>query len=106
MAALDYSIVKPNAKFPCIDIDNDFGAFVGVILSSPERFAGKKLLASNGLFSFGDLSEGLTKASGKSVEYVQIPEETFRTYLPPALTFSKCLSFLMSICSVRILKNG
>ena len=78
-----FNIMKPNTKFPCIDIDNDFGAFVGVILSSPERFVDKKLLASNGLFSFGDLSEGLTKASGKSVKYIQILVETFKTYLPP-----------------------
>ena len=80
-----FNIVKPNAKFPCIDIEHDFGAFVGAILSSPERLADKKLLASNGLFSFSDISEGLTKASGKSVKYVQIPDETFKTYFPPAI---------------------
>lgn len=36
-----FNIMKPDTKFPCIDIEGDFGTFVGVILTSPERFAEK-----------------------------------------------------------------
>lgn len=80
-----FNVIKPDSKFPCVDIEGDFGAFVGAVLSSPEKFANKKLLASNGLFSFSDLSEGLAQASGKSVKYIQIPDEAFKSYFPPAI---------------------
>lgn len=80
-----FNVTKPDTKFACIDIERDFGTFVGAILSSPEKFIGKNLLAANGLYSFNDLAGGLTEASGKTVSYVQIPDDTFKSFLPPVI---------------------
>ena len=79
------NIVNPDSKIPFIDIENDFGVFVGTILSSPEKFASKTLLVANGLFSFSELSEGLAQATGKNVKYMRIPDESSRLYLPPSI---------------------
>lgn len=75
-----FNVLNGEDEILCIDIENDFGFFVVAVLYSYENFASKKFLAFNVLFSLSDLCEGLTQAIGKTVKYVQIPNEQFKSY--------------------------
>lgn len=80
-----YSIMKPTSLLPCIDVVGDSGKFVGTILSSPDEYEGKTIYGALGLYSFEDIVQIISKTSGKNVTYVQIPEETFKSFLPPPI---------------------
>lgn len=80
-----FNVLKPEDKFAWLDVVNDFGFFVGTILSSPEKHEGKSITASNGYFSIAEVVHALTLASGKNVKYVQISDKEFKAYLPPYL---------------------
>ena len=77
------NFVTPETKLPLIDIVGDTGKYVGAVLAQPQKFAGKTVAASTALYSFREIAETMSKVSGKSVKYNQLPEDVFRSFLPP-----------------------
>jgi uncharacterized protein YbjT (DUF2867 family) len=78
------NICSGGTVYPWVDIVADTGRVVGTVLAEPEKFAGRTMHAAGGLYSFDEVVEKLARHSGKVVQYVAVPEEQFREYLPPA----------------------
>ncbi|KAI1269414.1 NAD(P)-binding protein [Xylariaceae sp. FL1019] len=73
--------VAPETKLPLIDISNDTGKFVGAILAEPDKFEGKTFCAAARLYSLTEISEIISKATGKKVTYSQISPEEFKGFM-------------------------
>ncbi|KAH6632242.1 hypothetical protein F5144DRAFT_630134 [Chaetomium tenue] len=67
---------------PWIDVVADTGPVVGAVLAEPERFEGKRLCVASGLFSLEEVAEKISRVTGKTVKYVRVSEDVFKTYLP------------------------
>ncbi|KAH6856172.1 hypothetical protein B0I37DRAFT_70059 [Chaetomium sp. MPI-CAGE-AT-0009] len=80
-----YAIVNMmpgNRVVPWVDVVKDTGRVVGAVLAEPERFEGMQLRVAGGLYSFDEVVEKISRATGKVVKYVRVSEEEFGTYLP------------------------
>ncbi|KAF2024434.1 NAD(P)-binding protein [Setomelanomma holmii] len=64
-------------KTPYIEAVSDVGKFVGAILSDPEKYAGKTLLASQALYTQDEIVSALVKATGKKIVYKQVSVDEF-----------------------------
>lgn len=73
---------SPKAQVPMIDAVGDTGKFVGAILAEPDRYEGKTFCAATALYNFEDVAAIMSKATGKTVIYKQIPFEDFKKSLP------------------------
>ncbi|KAF9103127.1 hypothetical protein BGX27_010731 [Mortierella sp. AM989] len=78
-----YNVVTPMTELPLIDIVRDGGKFVGAILAEPEKFEGSVMVAATKIYTFAEIAEIMSKATGKTVTYRQIPEIEYRKHLPP-----------------------
>ena len=78
------NIVSGSAPFPWIDIIGDTGKFVGAILAAPDKLHGKFVAAAHDIKSFDEVAQILSKVTGKTVRYAQMPIETYKGFLPPA----------------------
>lgn len=76
-----FNILRPDSEIPFFDT-NDTGKFVGAILEEPEKFQGKILNAATGMYSFKTIAEKISKVSGKTVKYNQIPKDKFKEQIP------------------------
>ena len=73
--------VSSKTELPYIAAANDTGKFVGAILAEPEKYQGKTFCAAQALYTFEDIAATLSKATGKTVVYKQIPEQEFKDTL-------------------------
>ena len=87
------SFVAPGTQLPLIDTVADTGKYVGAILADPAAFEGKVVSAATGLYSFEEMARVLSRASGKTVAYQQVPREVFRGFLPEAMAGEICDMF-------------
>ena len=62
--------IDPNKRFPAVCMD-DLGFAAALIMSSPEKHAGKKYFIVSDRHSFSDLVKGFSEALGKDVKYIQ-----------------------------------
>jgi uncharacterized protein YbjT (DUF2867 family) len=76
------SFVKQTTKYPMIDTAEDSGKYVAALLSDPNQWSGKVLCAATRHYSIPEIMEIMSKSLGKTVEYNQIPKETFSSFLP------------------------
>jgi uncharacterized protein YbjT (DUF2867 family) len=77
--------VSPKTQFPLIDAVRDTGKFVGAILAEPDKYEGKTFCAAAAIYSLEEIAAILSKATGKTVVYKQIPLKDFKESLPPFL---------------------
>ena len=77
------NIIRPDVPVPMIDTAGDTGKYIAPILAEPEKYAGKVMYAASGLWTFTQVAEAISKASGKTVKYKQIPVDVFKGFLPP-----------------------
>ena len=77
------NVQRPDAPTPWIDIAADTGKFVGAMLADPEKYDGKFFAASSCFSSFAETARILSERTGKTVNYVQLPEEQFKKFMPP-----------------------
>jgi hypothetical protein len=77
------NFVSPEAQLPCIDTVADTGKYIGEILVEPDKYEGKVFSASTDVYSYEETVEAMSKASGKTVKYAQLPLNTWRGFLPP-----------------------
>ena len=73
---------SPEAQWPMIDAVGDTGKFVGAILAEPDRYEGKTFCAASALPRLEEVAATVSKATGKTVIYKQIPVEDFKNSLP------------------------
>ncbi|KAI4210945.1 MAG: hypothetical protein LQ351_006264 [Letrouitia transgressa] len=78
------NIHSPDAKFPWLDVVNDSGKFVGAILAEPEKYEGKVLAAAAEILSLEEAAAVISKVTKKTVKYSQMPEDKYRSFLPPS----------------------
>ena len=73
---------SPKAQLPMIDAAGDTGKFVGAILAEPDKYEGKTFCAATALYSSEEVVAIMSKATGKTVVYKQVPLEDFKKSLP------------------------
>ncbi|KAH6967627.1 hypothetical protein BKA56DRAFT_497170 [Ilyonectria sp. MPI-CAGE-AT-0026] len=69
---------------PLID-PTDTGEWVAAILAEPDKYEGKSIAAAQGLYTWSEIAEAVSAASGKVVKFQAVPEETFKGWLPEGL---------------------
>lgn len=74
--------IPPKTQIPLIDAVGDTGKFVGAILAEPDKYEGKTFCAATALYSLEEIVAIMSKATGQTVIYKQIPHEDFRKSLP------------------------
>ncbi|KAL3426645.1 hypothetical protein PVAG01_00154 [Phlyctema vagabunda] len=74
--------VSPKTELPLIDITGDTGKYIGAILAEPDKYEGKTFCASTEVLTMDEMAQTISRVSGKTVKYVQIPEEAYRKHLP------------------------
>ncbi len=79
------NIVSPTTRVPLIDTVGDTGKYVGAILASPEKYAGKVFSAATALYTYTEVCEIMSKVTGKNVVYKQLPKEVWGTFMPPGM---------------------
>ncbi|KAI4122516.1 MAG: hypothetical protein LQ338_005785 [Usnochroma carphineum] len=77
--------VRPDAKMPLINTAGDTGKWVAAILADFSNYEGKVLCCSTAVYTFQEMADAMSKASGKTVRYTQLPEDTWRGFLPPPM---------------------
>ncbi|KAL8653254.1 MAG: hypothetical protein Q9210_002208 [Variospora velana] len=76
------NFVNPNTKMPLIDTAGDTGKWVAAILADFPKYEGKVLCCATAVYTFQEIADAMSKASAKTVAYKQLPEETWRGFLP------------------------
>lgn len=77
--------VNPEAKIPLIDTTGDTGKWATAILTDFPKYEGKVLCCSTAIYTFQEMVDAMSKASGKTVVYKQLPEGLWRGFLPPTM---------------------
>ena len=76
------NFVTPETQLPLIDTVDDSGKYVGAILAEPDKYEGKVFSASTRLYSYSEIVKTMSKASGKTVNYNQLPLNVWSSFLP------------------------
>jgi uncharacterized protein YbjT (DUF2867 family) len=74
--------MSPGTRLPWIDAVGDTGKFVGAILADPDKYQGETFCAASAVHSLDEIAAIMSKATGKTVVYKQIPLEDFKKTLP------------------------
>lgn len=77
------SLVSPKTELAMIDIATDTGKFVGAILADPEKYEGKIVSGASKIITFEEAAEIMSRITGKTIKYQQLPESVIRGFLPP-----------------------
>ncbi|KAF2808376.1 NmrA-domain-containing protein [Mytilinidion resinicola] len=73
---------SPKTTMPLIDAVGNSGNFVGAILAEPDKYEGKRFCAATRLYTLEEIVAVLSKATGKTIVYKQIPVEDFKKTIP------------------------
>jgi uncharacterized protein YbjT (DUF2867 family) len=87
--------VSPDTWLPLIDTVGDAGKYVGAILAEPDKYEGKVFCSASAVYSMTEIVEIMSKVSGKTVKYEQVPVETFRSHLPSPAAYADVLVEMM-----------
>ena len=75
------NLCSSDTKIPLIYI-TDTGKWVAAILAEPEKYNGSFFAAGEGLYTYGQIAEIMSKVTGKTVTHQQVPDEVFHGWLP------------------------
>ncbi|KAG4431552.1 hypothetical protein IFR05_012965 [Cadophora sp. M221] len=75
------TLCNPDTQVPLIDASN-VGSWIAAILEEPERFEGKTLAVAQGIYTWTEIAEIVSKATGKTITYQQVPDDVFRSWMP------------------------
>ena len=73
---------SPETQLPLIDAVGDTGKFIGAILAQPAKYQGKTFCAATALYSLEEIAAIMSKATGQTIVYKQIPLEDFKKSIP------------------------
>ena len=76
------NFVRPDTDLPLIATADDTGKWVTAILADFPRYEGQTLSCATALWTFQQVVDAMSRASGKTVVYRQLPKETWRSFLP------------------------
>ncbi|KAG0044538.1 hypothetical protein BGZ83_010247 [Gryganskiella cystojenkinii] len=76
-------ISSQSSELPLIDIFADTGKWVAAAVENPDKYQGKIFCAATRVYTMDEILQILQKKTGKTVNYRQIPVETYKSYLPP-----------------------
>jgi uncharacterized protein YbjT (DUF2867 family) len=71
--------IKPDVPIKLIAVD-DIGAFAALAFKHPDKFLGKTIEIAGDALTPPDIAAAITRATGRPVNYVQIPLETVRQH--------------------------
>ncbi|KAL4882557.1 hypothetical protein BJY04DRAFT_226957 [Aspergillus karnatakaensis] len=71
----------PSTKIPMIETPADTGEYIVPLLEDPVGMNGRVMYAGSELRSFSEMAEIISKASGKTVKYQQIPSEVYAGFM-------------------------
>lgn len=74
--------VSPGTRHPLVNIDKDFGKYVCKILKNPDEMSGKVFSVGSENPTMAEICEIISKGTGKTVKYKQIPNEEYEALLP------------------------
>ncbi|KAL3470270.1 hscarg dehydrogenase [Aspergillus californicus] len=77
--------IAAETRIPLIDTLGDMGKWVAAILVDFEAFEGKVLACATGLYSYQEIVDTMSRVSGRTVVYSQVPEEVWKGFLPPIM---------------------
>lgn len=81
------NFVTPETQMPLIDTAGDTGKWIAAILANFTKYEGKVLYCATALYSFQEIADIMSKASGKSVVYTQLPKNIWRSFLPETMRY-------------------
>ena len=76
--------VTPTTPMPLIDATTDTGKWVTAILSKQSETIGKRFPAAAGWITPEEIVATISKVAGIEVSFRQIPDEVFKSFLPPS----------------------
>lgn len=88
-----FNFISPDAGWPLTEAKADTGKWIGAILADPAKYEGKELSAATKVYNMVEITESLSKATGKTVKYIQMPEEQFRGFMKPGMTTQRVEMF-------------
>ncbi|KAE8551374.1 hypothetical protein TMatcc_001318 [Talaromyces marneffei ATCC 18224] len=71
------------AKIPVFDVEEDTGKFVKAVVKNYPNIIGKRILIATDYVSPRQLTDEISQTLGVKAAAIQIPEETFKSFLPP-----------------------
>jgi uncharacterized protein YbjT (DUF2867 family) len=80
-----FNFVSPQTRMPLIDTADDTGKWIAAMLADFPRHEGKVHTCASELLTLDEIAAAMSTVSGKQVAYQQIPEETWRGFLPPTM---------------------
>lgn len=82
-----YTLALPidpeKAKIPVFDVVADTGKFVKVVVKTYPKTIGKRILMATDYLSPRQLTDEIAQTFGVKAAAVQLPEDTFKSFLPP-----------------------
>lgn len=79
------NFVSPDTELPLIDTVDDTGKWVGALLTEPDKYKGKVFSAATRLYTYSEVAAVMTKSSGKTVNYAQLPKDVWCRLEPPSI---------------------
>jgi len=75
--------VSPDANYPMYDPASDSGKYILGLLEAGTKANGTRVQAVGSWLKPTQLVEILSKAAGEKINFVQIPADVFKSFLPP-----------------------
>jgi uncharacterized protein YbjT (DUF2867 family) len=79
------NICPSESLVPLIDI-TETGKWVAAILADPDTYSGSFFSAAEGLYTWSEIAQIMSKVSGKTVRHVKVPDEVFKGFFPEGWT--------------------
>jgi len=76
------NVYEASTEIPLIDIEGDTGKWIAAILANPDEYEGKVLCAATRLYTMQEAVDTISRVTGKTVVYKQVPDEVFKGFLP------------------------
>jgi len=76
--------MRPDTRLPLIDVADDTGKWIAAVLAEPDKYQGQVLRAATREYTLDEVAQLISKATGKTVTYKQVPDEALKAVLPPA----------------------
>ncbi|KAL8688894.1 MAG: hypothetical protein Q9224_004772 [Gallowayella concinna] len=87
--------VHPDSKMPLFDAAGDTGKFAAGILLNQSETLNKDIYAATGWYTPTDVVNAIEEFSGKKTTFNEVPDETFRKFLPDAIAEEMMETFML-----------
>ncbi len=87
--------LHPDTKIPLFDAAGDTGKFAAGILLNTSELLNKDVYAATGWYTPTDIVKAVEKFSGKKTTFNEVPDETFRSFLPETIANEMMQTFML-----------